>query len=373
MIQRVFHIYRNLAYMNFLRNHLRVYPKLVKGYLKENVLHRPQVRFVEIMLLYGCNAKCFFCSCRALLEKSGHMLDEAKIKSVVDECAEMNVPVVAFLGGEPMLVKYLPNVIAHTKKRGILPGITTNASLLTKEKLKDLRDAGLGFMSVSIHSTNAKEHDDILKIDGAFEHAIEMLKEAKRLGIAVNIASVYMRSMFQDGRYQRIIDLAKELGFRLSINNYVPATQHDLDEPQMLTYEQNCELASLCQKNGFITTHMTNNFFGYGCPIGNCYIGLTAFGDALPCFFVPISFGNVWQNSLQSIFEKMLRVPFFRARPQMCMAGENKEFITGYLKPTFGVDRGKPMAVENHPKFDPATQTLRPIEKLARSPETNID
>ena len=373
MIQRVFHIYRNLAYMNFLRNHLRVYPKLVKGYLKENVLHRPQVRFVEIMLLYGCNAKCFFCSCRALLEKSGHMLDEAKIKSVVDECAEMNVPVVAFLGGEPMLVKYLPYCIAHTKKRGILPGITTNASLLTKEKLKDLRDAGLGFMSVSIHSTNAKEHDDILKIDGAFEHAIEMLKEAKRLGIAVNIASVYMRSMFQDGRYQRIIDLAKELGFRLSINNYVPATQHDLDEPQMLTYEQNCELASLCQKNGFITTHMTNNFFGYGCPIGNCYIGLTAFGDALPCFFVPISFGNVWQNSLQSIFEKMLRVPFFRARPQMCMAGENKEFITGYLKPTFGVDRGKPMAVENHPKFDPATQTLRPIEKLARSPETNID
>lgn len=372
MLKKIFHIYRNLAYMNFLRRHLRVYPKLVKGYLKENLFHRPQVRFVEIMLLYGCNAKCFFCSCRALLEKSGHLLDETKIKSLVDECAAMGVPVVAFLGGEPTLVKYLPEIIAHTKKRGILPGITTNATLLTKEKLRVLRDAGLGFMSVSIHSTDAKEHDDILQIPNAFEHALEMLKEAKRLGIAVNIASVYMRGMFQDGRYQRIIDLAKELGFRLSINNYVPATQQDLDEPQMLTYEQNCELAALCQKNAFVTTHMTNNFFGYGCPIGNCYIGLTAFGDALPCFFVPISFGNVWKDSLADIFQKMLKVPFFRARPQMCLAGENKEFITEYLKPTFGLDRGKPMEVENHPKFDRATNTLAPITALNRSPETNI-
>jgi MoaA/NifB/PqqE/SkfB family radical SAM enzyme len=372
MIQKIKTIYKNLSYMNFLRNHPRVYWKLAKGYTKVNFLKCDQVRFVEIMLTHGCNAKCFFCSCRALLERSGRMLDEAKIKTVIDECAKMDVPVIAFLGGEPLLVKYLPSLLAHTKKRGILPGITTNASLLTKEKLKDLKDAGLGFMSVSIHSTDPKEHDALLKIDNLFEHAMEMLREAKRLGIACNIATVFMRDMFEDGRYERLVNLAKENNFRISVNNFVPASQDDLDSPQMLTLEQNKKLESLCKEHTFITTHMTNNFFGYGCPIGNCYIGLSAFGDALPCFFVPISFGNVWNDSMQEVFKKMTKVPFFKRRPQMCMAGENKEFINEYLKPTFGRQRGSPMEVENHPKYDKCCGTLMDINESERCAKTNV-
>lgn len=373
MIKSIKNIYRNLAYMNFLKHNKRVYWKLIKGYIKVNFLKQEQIRFVEIMLTYGCNASCSFCSCRALVNRAGKILTTEKVKSIIDECAGMNVPVVAFLGGEPLLIKDLPEMIAHTKKRGILPGITTNAGLLTKEKLRELQKAGLGFMSVSIHSTDPKEHDNIVKIENAFEHAVEMLKEAKRLGIACNIATVFTRSMFKDGRYKRIVDLARDLNMRLSVNNFVPASQDDLNNPEMLTYEQNQELEKICKENLFVTMHMTNNFFGYGCPIGNCYVGLTAYGDALPCFFVPISFGNIWNDSLKSIFEKMLKVPFFKRRPQMCTAGENKEFIIDYLTPTFGKTKGEPMEVEKHPKFDKNTGTLADLKNPTnRSKDTSF-
>jgi MoaA/NifB/PqqE/SkfB family radical SAM enzyme len=187
------------------------------------------------------------------------------------------------------------------------------------------------------------------------------------------MSSVFLHPTFQKGEDQKIIELAKQHGFRLSINNVIPAVQGDLTNGILMTFGDNQKLASLCQTNDFITTHMTNNFFGYGCPIGNCYLGLTPYGDVLPCFFVPISFGNVWNDSLKNIFKKMLRVPFFKARPKLCLSGEHKEFITDYMSPIFGVTKSAPMPVEAHPKYDPEKQTLQPMKTpLERTPENHI-
>lgn len=371
MLRRIKTVYRNLAYMNFLKHNPRVYWKLIKGYSKVNFFNKNQVRFVEIMLTYGCNARCYFCSCKALLAGGGKLLTKEKTLSVIDECADMGVPVVSFLGGEPLLIQHLPDLIAHTARRGILPGITTNASLLTKEKLKNLYDAGLGFMSVSIHSTDPSEHDNVVKIPNAFEHAMEMLDEAKRLGIAVNISSVFMHQTFASGQAEKIVELARRRGYRLSINNLIPAVQGDLTSGILMTLSDNQRLAALAKEHPFITTHMTNNFFGYGCPIGNCYIGLSAYGDALPCFFVPISFGNVWDDSLKNIFERMLKVRVFRSRPKMCLAGENKTFITRYLAPIFGVAKSAPVPVEKHPEYDSTTGTLRDLVASAERTAAN--
>ncbi len=359
--------------MNFLKHNPRVYWKLIKGYIKVNLFHLEQIRFVEIMLTYGCNARCWFCSCRALYEDKGKLMTKEKLMSIIDECAALGVPVISFLGGEPLLVRYLPEIIEYTHKRGILPGITSNATLLTKEKIDELYARGLGLMSVSIHSTDPEAHNDTVKIKNAFQHAIEMLAYAKSIGISVNISSVFLHSTFESGQAEKIIELAKKHGFRLSINNVIPTVQGDLTSGILMTYDENKKLENLCQAQSFITTHMTNNFFGYGCPIGNCYIGLTPYGEALPCFFVPISWGNVWHDSLASIFQRMLRVRFFRARPKMCLAGENKEFITRYLKPVFGVDKSACLPVERHPEFDPASGTLRDlVGSSARSNENHI-
>lgn len=359
--------------MNFLKHNPRVYWKLIKGYAKVNFFGKEQVRFVEIMLTYGCNASCYFCSCKALHDDRGKLLTKEKLFSIIDECADMGVPVVAFLGGEPLLIPYLGELIAHTHRRGILPGITTNATLLTKEKLKKLYDAGLGFMSVSIHSTDPVEHNNIVKVKNAFENALVMLDYARELGIAVNISSVFLHQTFESGRYAELIELAKRRGYRLSANNVIPAVQGDLTNGILMTYKDNKKLETLCKEHAFITTHMTNNFFGYGCPIGNCYMGITAFGETLPCFFVPISFGNVWEKPLKDIFTKMLKVSFFKARPKMCLAGENREFITEYLAPIFGVTKSKAIPVEAHPKFSSALGTLEPlVTSIERSQENHI-
>ncbi len=373
MWQSLKNIYKNLAYMNFLKHNPRVYWKLIKGYVKVNILHQEQLRFVEIMLTYGCNARCWFCSCRALYEDKGKLLTKEKLMSIIDECADLGVPVISFLGGEPLLVRYLPEIIAYTHKRGILPGITSNATLLTKEKLDQLYACGLGLLSVSIHSTDPEAHNDTVKIKNAFQHAIEMLAYAKKIGISVNISSVFLHSTFESGQAEKIVALANEHGFRLSINNVVPTVQGDLTSGILMTYDDNKKLEGLCHAQASVTTHMTNNFFGYGCPIGNCYIGLTPYGEALPCFFVPISWGNAWNESLASIFQKMLRVKCFRARPQMCLAGENKEFITRFLKPVFGVDKSACMPVEKHPEYNQTTGTLHDlVGTTARSRDGHI-
>lgn len=358
--------------MNFLKGNRRVYWKLIKGYIRTNLLKRDQIRFVEIMLTYACNARCGFCSCKALLEKSGKILTIPKIKSLIDECDNLGVPVISFLGGEPLLMKDLPELINYAHQKGILPAINTNASLLTADRLKELKKAGLGFMSISLLSADPRTHNEILQIDNLFEHVTTMLKLARNLNLAVNIATVFTHNMFKDGSYQCLVNLARDLKIRININNFIPAVLRDLSSNELLSYEDNLELERLSLNNTFVSTHLTNNFYGYGCPMGNCYVGITPYGDALPCFFVPISFGNVWENSIASVFGQMLKVPFFKARPQLCLAGESKEFINNYLAPLFKETKGEPMPVTQHPQYNPQIGTLENLRFLHRSPENNI-
>jgi len=365
-------IYKNLYYMNFLWNSKRVYWKLIKGYVKTNFLKKDQIRFVEIMPSYACNARCEICSCKALKTKGGKMLTPEKIYSVIDQCAELDVPVISFLGGEPLLIKELFDYISYVARKGILAGISTNAGLLTEEKLEELKKAGLGFMSVSVLSPDPEIHNSIFKIPDSFRHSMEIVKMARDMKIAVNIATVFTRPMMENGSYKKMVDLAKNMKVRLNINNFIPALIEHLSSGDVLAFENNKEIERLCKDNVFISTHMTNNYFGYGCPIGNCYLGITPFGDALPCFFTPISFGNVWNDSLKSVFEKMLKVPFFKARPKMCLAGENKEFINEYLAPVLKDLEKSPLEVEKHPKFNPKTGTLKDIKNISRHREVNI-
>ena len=67
-----------------------------------------------------------------------------------------------------------------------------------------------------------------------------------------------------------------------------------------------------------------------GCnTINRLYI--TPIGDVLPCPYVHIKVGNVFESSLKEISEKGFKVRYFREYSDKCLAGEDLEFIENYM------------------------------------------
>lgn len=112
-------------------------------------------------------------------------IDSARLLEIADKIAESPTRIVALSGGEPFMVKCLPEIGAKLKQANKIVSINTNGHLL--EELGDwLIEEGVDHVQVSIDGHEAALHDTIRRQDGSFEkilRGIESLKNKRRNGV----------------------------------------------------------------------------------------------------------------------------------------------------------------------------------------------
>ena len=67
-----------------------------------------------------------------------------------------------------------------------------------------------------------------------------------------------------------------------------------------------------------------------GCTTVN-RLYITPLGDVLACPYVHIKLGNVKEQPLKEIVEQGFKFKHFREHSSLCLAGEDKEFISKYM------------------------------------------
>jgi len=333
------------------------------AYLKVNLLKQPQIQYIEIMSTYRCNARCRHCSNSKYTWKDDRLLlTPEKIRDIIRQARGMKVPVICFLGGEPLMDERLPEYVRYTRDQGMLPMVASNGQLLDEALARTLKDAGVFSVAVTIYSTDPAENAAITGLPDYLETALANFRRAQALGIQMQLKCVVTRHHFESGEIHRVIDLARELDAWLSINPIVPtggASDEHLDD--VLDEPLQKELDALCAKLPFLTTHLTSNYFGYGCPAGKAYMGITPYGDVLACYFFPISFGNLWDTPLADIHARIIRTRVFREPYQGCFAAYSREAIDRAITPCFrdaSLCDCLPVDVEKHPLYDEAQDVL---------------
>jgi len=78
---------------------------------------------------------------------------------------------------------------------------------------------------------------------------------------------------------------------------------------------------------------------GCGCVRSNLH--LTQYGDILPCGFVHISLGNIFEEKLGNILQRGVSIKHFREYNPLCLSGEDRNFINKYMTKFYG----KPLPV----------------------------
>jgi len=134
----------------------------------------------------ACNLRCVHCYAKAQRQWGPDELTHEEGIALLDDLADFGVPVVLFSGGEPLVRPDLVDLTRHAVKRGMRAVISTNGTLISKEKAEELKDIGLSYVGVSLDGM--KEVNDRFRgKKGAFDEALEGIRNCKSVGLKVGL------------------------------------------------------------------------------------------------------------------------------------------------------------------------------------------
>jgi pyrroloquinoline quinone biosynthesis protein E len=160
-------------------------------------------------LTHRCPLGCPYCSNPLALEPREEELDTATWARVFGEAAALGVLQVHLSGGEPGARRDLVEIAASAREAGLYTNLITSGVGITTRTMRDLWEAGLDHVQVSIQDADAVSADHIAGYKGAFQRKHALAAEAVRLGLMLTINLVVHRANIE--RVGAMIDLALAL------------------------------------------------------------------------------------------------------------------------------------------------------------------
>jgi len=254
---------------------------------------------------------------------------------VASECMSLGAVNFSFQGGEPLLFQGLGSIMAACHPTRNVISVTTNGTLLTPERVAELKRWGVDILTVSLDSAIADEHDRFRGVPGTFEKTMAGIKLALQEGLRVTLGTVVTHQTVRSEGIAALTRLAEELKVVLYFILPVPAGRWAKNREMRLTPEDLAYIDELTQHSTYLRTDFQANFGPYGCGAVKEILYLTPYGDVLPCPFLHISLGNVLEEPVNAIRNRALQNPYFAAYYQKCLASTDEEFIERYLSKTF--------------------------------------
>ncbi|MFU8830975.1 MAG: adenosyl-hopene transferase HpnH [Wenzhouxiangella sp.] len=179
--------------------------KYLLGKKLNGVQRYPLVLMLEP--LFQCNLACSGCGKidypDDILKQRISVEDALK---AVDECG---APIVSIPGGEPLIHKEMPTIVAEIIKRRKFVYLCTNA-LLMKKKIDQYTPSK--YLTWSVHLDGLKErHDESVCREGVFEKVIEAIEFARARRFRVNVNCTLFDGE-DPGQVADFFDYATELG-----------------------------------------------------------------------------------------------------------------------------------------------------------------
>ena len=133
-----------------------------------------------------CNLKCVHCYAQAVPVDGADDISTEQAKTMIDDLAAYGAPVMLFSGGEPLVRKDLVELASHATSKGMRAVISTNGTLITKEKARELKGVGLSYVGISLDGME-EVHDRFRGVPGAFRKALEGVANCQAEGLKVGL------------------------------------------------------------------------------------------------------------------------------------------------------------------------------------------
>jgi len=276
---------------------------------------RPVPDQFSIAVMKACPNDCIHCSAPS---RQGQILESSLVKSALSQALDMGSYLITFDGGEPMLRHDLPELVSSVDARAVAASFTSGYHL-SAERARELKQAGLYAVRISIDSPREEEHDRIRGRAGAYGDALSGVKNALEAGLLVDLFMV--TSPHNIDLLEEAFSLASDLGVHeLSLYEIVAVGRWATHESEVLSDSDVLRLERFHKdKNRSEGPRVTAlpYLLGpemFGCFAGRRWIHVDGDGEALPCAYMPLSFGNIRDKSLKEIWKDMTSYQWFQGR-----------------------------------------------------------
>jgi AdoMet-dependent heme synthase len=366
----------------------------------------------------SCDLACKHC--RAAAQPFAHPdeLTTAEGKALIDQIAEMGVPVFVLTGGDPLKRKDVFELIRYAAEKGVRVAVTPSATpLLTREAIFRFKEAGLVRLGISLDGSTPEIHDAFRGLPGAWAKTIQAIEWANQAGIPIQVHSTISRHNVNDldnlcalfeklaivmwnvfflvpvGRGQiadlltgaefeqvfgRIYELSQRVSFQIKTTEAMHyrryLLQHNLEDRRIGHahphgapggYEAGLPLSDTQTRTAGWTTRRVND--------GKGFVFISHLGNVYPSGFLPINAGSIKRKLLGEIYRN---APIFKALRNTsrlegkCGACEYKEICGGSRARAYALT-GDPLAEEPCCIYQP--RHWAPREGLEAEPARQAD
>ncbi len=299
----------------------------------------------------ACDLACKHCRAEARSWRDARELTTFEAFSLLKDVRKFGRVLFVLTGGDPLYRPDIFGIIRHGAEMGLRMTMTPSGTpLLTKEKVRRMKDEGLSRLAVSLDGDTREFHDGFRGVEGSFQWTMNCIRWARELNLEVQVNTTVTR--FNQDRVRDIAEmLAKEDVVLWSVFFLVPVgrgIRHDMVSPQKHEeiFHLLCDLNSempfdikttaaqhfrrvLMQRAAFerlrtadsphpsnhpeMTSRGGRQDIGFsdgigraakGVNDGNGFVFISHTGDVMPSGFLPLSGGNVRERSIVEIYRE---------------------------------------------------------------------
>lgn len=308
----------------FVINKPSVIKRLIKNYTLKFIFKKDVLRTVDIVLNYGCNLHCPHCYAVGFVDHRQPLLSLPEIFKTIDKCCAEGAIHFNLIGGEPTLNKDLFKLIDYINTKSALISLATNGIKIDLEYARQLKEHKVDVVLLSLDSIDENEHDQI-RGKGSYEKAIRALDNCFKVKLKVYISTVLTSQNLHNGGMKALGDYCRKRKILLHVN--LPALfgewkgRNDLflsevDQEEIKKFYRGKNVRS-CEMSAYGVCR---------CTSGKEKMHITAYGGVMPCTFIPISFGNIRNEDLGIIRERMRVFPLLNSHNELCIPPTNREY-----------------------------------------------
>lgn len=276
----------------------------------DKIKRKECVALIQLQYKYNCNFKCKHCAIEKFKQKEGPTLTIPDVKRIADQADAMALASICISGGEPLIFPELEDIVNAIGPDRFVVSVDTNGWFLDEEKVKWLVDIGVDRIHLSMDGLE-EHHADFRGIDGSWKRCVDAIPHCKKHGLGVVINIVATKTVVRGGELVKQLEYIKQFDQHASIIYAKPTGAFEEHKDEILNTEDMDYIQSLTEKYNCSTHLSVNCGHEFGCLCFKRHMSITAYGDVLPCPWIPISMGNVMEEDLQTVIQRGLDNKWF--------------------------------------------------------------
>ena len=287
----------------------------------------------------ACDLACVHCRASAQPIRSSLELNTEEARQLIDEVARLGSPVFVLTGGDPLKRPDLFELVEYAASRGVRTSLTPSATpLLTLEVIERLKQCGLARLAISLDGPSAEIHDAFRRVAGSYDRTLSAARSAREMGLPLQINSTITRHNLEyldamitlveqldivlwsvfflvptgrgssadlisaeefEGVFQKLYETAGRVKFDIKSTEAQHYRRHVL---QCRTEEK--RRGRLAFSSSEFNPHVRDGIgrTPRGINDGKGFVFISHRGEVFPSGFLPVSAGNVRQQSLTELY-----------------------------------------------------------------------